>query len=216
MSGPVRYLLLALLAGAIVGIDQATKLSIVQSMRLNESIPIVPNLFSLTYIRNPGAAFGLLAGSSDAFRMVFFGVTSLFALALLGTILFRLPKKDWMGQLSIAGILGGAVGNLIDRLRYGEVIDFLDVYVDSYHWPAFNVADSAISIGVVFLIIHFAFEKKDVTLLPHESPRLPSRMLKKMRTGSLVVLLLAERARSEGARSTRAIEDQPGHPFERE
>ena len=170
MSGPVRYLLLALLAGAIVAIDQATKLSIVQSMRLNESIPIVPNLFSLTYIRNPGAAFGLLAGSSDAFRMVFFGVTSLFALALLGTILFRLPKKDWMGQLSIAGILGGAIGNLIDRLRYGEVIDFLDVYVESYHWPAFNVADSAISVGVVFLIIHFAFEKKDVPLLPHESP----------------------------------------------
>jgi signal peptidase II len=94
MHGSVRYLLLALLAGAIVTIDQATKLSIVQSMRLNESIPIVPNLFSLTYIRNPGAAFGLLAGSSDAFRMVFFGVTSLLALALLGTILFRLPKKD--------------------------------------------------------------------------------------------------------------------------
>ena len=97
MRGAVRYLLLALLAASIIAIDQATKLSIVQSMRLNESIPIIPNLFSLTYIRNPGAAFGLLAGSSDAFRMVFFGVTSLFALALLGTILFRLPKKDWMG-----------------------------------------------------------------------------------------------------------------------
>jgi signal peptidase II len=170
MSGPVRYLLLVVLAGAIVAIDQVTKLSIVQSMRLNESIPIVPNLFSLTYIRNPGAAFGLLAGSSDAFRMVFFGVTSLFAVALLGTILFRLPKNDWMGQLSIAGILGGAIGNLIDRFRYGEVIDFLDVYVGTYHWPAFNVADSAISVGVVFLIIHFAFEKKDLSLLPHETP----------------------------------------------
>jgi len=102
--------------------------------------------------------------------MVFFGVTSLFALALLGTILFRLPEKDWLGQLSIAGILGGAIGNLIDRLRYGEVIDFLDVYVGSYHWPAFNVADSAISVGVVFLIIHFAFEKKDEALLPQELP----------------------------------------------
>ena len=170
MRRPIRYLFLALLSVAIVMIDQATKLSIMQSMRLDESIPIVPNLFSLTYIRNPGAAFGLLAGSSNAFRMVFFGVTSLFALALLGTILFRLPEKDWMGQLSIAGILGGAIGNLIDRLRYGEVIDFLDVYVDSYHWPAFNVADSAISVGVVFLIIHFAFEKKKVPLLPHEFP----------------------------------------------
>jgi signal peptidase II len=162
MRRPFRYLLLALLAGTIVVVDQATKLSVMQSMRLHESIPIVPNLFSLTYIRNPGAAFGLLAGSSNAFRMVFFGVTSLFALALLGTILFRLPEKDWMGQFSIAGILGGAVGNLIDRLRFGEVIDFLDVYVDSYHWPAFNVADSAISVGVVFLMIHFAFEKKEM------------------------------------------------------
>ncbi len=169
-----RYGLLALLAGTIIVIDQVTKLSIMQSMRLHESIPIVQDFFSLTYIRNPGAAFGLLAGSSNAFRMVFFGVTSLIALGLLGTILFRLPEKDWVGQLSIAGVLGGAIGNLIDRLRYGEVIDFLDVYVNSYHWPAFNVADSAISVGVVFLIIHFAFEKKDESLLPQEFPPVSS------------------------------------------
>src|SRR5688572_32857865 len=160
MHGPLRYLLLGLLAGAIIAIDQATKLSIVQSMRLNESIPIVPNLFSLTYIRNPGAAFGLLAGSSNAFRMVFFGLTSIFALGLLGTILLRMPEQDWMGRVSVAGILGGAIGNLIDRLRFGEVIDFLDVYVENYHWPAFNVADSAITVGVIFLIVHFAFEKR--------------------------------------------------------
>lgn len=170
MRRSFRYLLLALLAGTIIVIDQVTKLSIMQSMRLHESIPIVQDFFSLTYIRNPGAAFGLLAGSSNAFRMVFFGVTSVLALVLLGTILFRLPEKDWVGQLSISGVLGGAIGNLIDRLRYGEVIDFLDVYVNSYHWPAFNVADSAISVGVVFLIIHFAFEKKDLPLLPQELP----------------------------------------------
>jgi len=163
----LRYLLLALVVGTVIVVDQLTKLSIMQNMRLHESIPIIPNLFSLTYIRNPGAAFGLLAGSSNAFRMLFFGITSLFALGLLGTILVRLPASDWTGQLSIAAILGGAIGNLIDRLRYGEVIDFLDVYIDTYHWPAFNVADSAISVGVVFLIIHFAFEKK-------EAPRVPS------------------------------------------
>ncbi|MCX5721391.1 MAG: signal peptidase II [Nitrospirae bacterium] len=170
MRRSFRYAFLALLAGTIIVIDQVTKLSIMQSMRLHESIPIVQDFFSLTYIRNPGAAFGLLAGSSNAFRMVFFGVTSLIALALLGTILFRLPEKDWVGQLSISGVLGGAIGNLIDRLRYGEVIDFLDVYVNSYHWPAFNVADSAISVGVVFLIIHFAFEKKDEALLSQGFP----------------------------------------------
>ena len=65
-----------------------------------------------------------------------------------------------MGQISVVAILGGAVGNLLDRLRYGEVIDFLDFYIEPYHWPAFNVADSAITVGVVFLILHFAFEKQ--------------------------------------------------------
>jgi signal peptidase II len=157
----LRNLLLASVTGAIVAFDQISKLYIMQTMRLHESIPIIPNLFSLTYIRNPGAAFGLLAGSSNAFRMVFFGLTSILALGLLGAILFRMPERDWVGRLSVAGILGGAVGNLIDRLRYGEVIDFLDVYVDSYHWPAFNVADSAITVGVLFLIVHFATEKKE-------------------------------------------------------
>lgn len=162
MNGALlRNLLLASVTGAVIVTDQITKLYIMQTMRLHESIPIVPNLFSLTYIRNPGAAFGFLAGSSNAFRMVFFGLTSLFALGLLGTILFRMPERDWVGRLSVAAILGGAVGNLIDRLRYGEVIDFLDVYVENYHWPAFNVADSAITVGVIFLIIHFAFEKKE-------------------------------------------------------
>lgn len=162
MNGPTfRNVLLASVTGIVIILDQLTKLHIMQTMRLHESIPIVPNLFSLTYIRNPGAAFGLLAGSSNAFRMVFFGLTSVFALVLLCTILFRMPERDWVGRLSVAGILGGAVGNLIDRLRYGEVIDFLDVYVETYHWPAFNVADSAITVGVIFLIIHFAFEKKD-------------------------------------------------------
>ena len=171
MSRSSRYLLLALLSITIIVADQVTKYWIVQSMRLHESIPIIPNLFSLTYIRNPGAAFGLLAGSSNAFRMIFFGLTSLFALALLGTILYRLPEKDWVGQVSIVGILGGAIGNLIDRLRFGEVIDFLDVYVESYHWPAFNVADSAITVGVLCLIVHFAFERQETGVpAPHLPP----------------------------------------------
>lgn len=162
----LRHLALASVTGSIIFLDQLTKQQVMQTMRLHESISIIPNLFSLTYIRNPGAAFGLLAGSSNAFRMVFFGLTSIFALGLLGTILLRMPEEDWVGRVSVAGILGGAIGNLIDRLRFGEVIDFLDVYVENYHWPAFNVADSAITVGVIFLIIHFAFEKKQ----PDPSP----------------------------------------------
>jgi len=156
----LRNLALSSVSGGIIFLDQLTKQQIMQSMRLHESIPIIPNLFSLTYIRNPGAAFGLLAGSSISFRMVFFGLTSIFALGLLGTILLRMPEEDWMGRISVAGILGGAIGNLVDRLRFGEVIDFIDVYIEHYHWPAFNVADSAITVGVIFLIVHFAFEKR--------------------------------------------------------
>lgn len=169
----LRRLALGSLTGSVIVTDQLSKLHIMQTMRLHESIPVIPNLFSLTYIRNPGAAFGLMAGSSNAFRMVFFGLTSVFALVLLGTILYRMPEREWMGRLSVAAILGGAVGNLIDRLRFGEVIDFLDVYIDNYHWPAFNVADSAITVGVIVLIIHFMFEKQDVPPVVPETPVAP-------------------------------------------
>ncbi len=172
-ASSLRNLALSLVTGSIILLDQLTKQQIMRTMRLHESIPIIPNLFSLTYIRNPGAAFGLLAGSSNAFRMVFFGLTSIFALGLLGTILLRMPEQDWVGRISVAGILGGAIGNLIDRLRYGEVIDFLDFYVENYHWPAFNVADSAITVGVIFLIIHFAFEKRMEPSTESESSSVP-------------------------------------------
>lgn len=161
MSRNARYLILAFLTVSTVVLDQVSKVQIMQTMRLHESIPIFPEFFSLTYIRNPGAAFGLLASSGQAFRLIFFGVTSVFALGLLGMIFFRLRQDDWVGQLSIAAILGGAIGNLLDRVRFGEVIDFLDFYINGYHWPAFNVADAAISVGVFFLILHFALDKKE-------------------------------------------------------
>lgn len=168
-SRATRYLILALVGLGTIVLDQITKAHIMQTMRLHESIPVIQNFFSLTYIRNPGAAFGILASSSNGFRMLFFGVMSLFALGLLVTIFLRLPQNDWVGQVFISGILGGAIGNLLDRLRFGEVIDFLDFYIDAYHWPAFNVADAAISVGVCFLIVHFAFEKKegDPAVQPH-------------------------------------------------
>ena len=173
MIQSIRYLLLASLSLAIVVLDQVTKVYVMETMRLHESIPVITNLFSITYIRNPGAAFGFLSSSSSSFRFVFFGLTSIFAVGLLGMIMVRMPKDDWMGRLSVAGILGGAIGNLLDRLRYGEVIDFLDFYVNGYHWPAFNVADSAITVGVIFLIIHFAFEKKPESSTASEPNSVP-------------------------------------------
>ncbi len=143
-----------------MALDQATKSYILHTMRLHESITIIQGYFSLTYIRNPGAAFGILSTSSSAFRLVFFFVTSVFALGLLGTIFYRLHPQDVWEQVTVSSIFGGAIGNLLDRVQYGEVIDFLDFSIKEYHWPAFNVADSAISVGVISLLVLFALDKK--------------------------------------------------------
>jgi signal peptidase II len=153
--------LMALIVSTILILDQLTKWQVTRTMRLHESISIIPDLFSITYIRNSGAAFGILAGSHSGFRLVFFGITSALALALLGTIYARLSPADWLGRVSVAAIFGGAVGNLIDRVRFGEVIDFLDFSLLGYHWPAFNVADAAITVGVCFLIGHFFLHKAE-------------------------------------------------------
>jgi len=159
-DGRRRYLLLVGVSLVLIALDQITKMFVMHTMHLHESIPVIPDFFNLTYIRNPGAAFGIFATTNSAFRLIFFVGTSIFALGLLGTIFYRLHDDDVWGQLTISSIFGGAIGNLIDRLRYGEVVDFLDFHISGYHWPAFNVADSAISIGVVSLLIIFALEKK--------------------------------------------------------
>lgn len=159
--GHKRHLsLMALIVFSVIVLDQLTKWLVTGAMRLHETIPIIPDLFSLTYIRKSGAAFGILAGSHAGFRLVFFGLTSVLALALLGTIYVRLSPADWIGQVSVASIFGGAAGNLIDRIRSGEVIDFLDFSLLGHHWPAFNVADAAITVGVCFLIGHFFTHKE--------------------------------------------------------
>ncbi len=157
----------------IVVLDQVTKRLVVQTMHLHDSIPVIPGLFNLTYIRNPGAAFGLFASTHSAFRFMFFVGASIVALGVLWTMFYRMKPDDRWGQLTIAGIVGGAVGNLIDRLRYGEVVDFLDVHMGGWHWPAFNVADSAISVGVVSLLILFALEKKPDGASSTSAPRDP-------------------------------------------
>ena len=167
-----RYGVLGFVVLAIIVVDQMTKAYIDGSMHLHQSISIIPGYFNLTYIRNPGAAFGIMGTMSSGFRIVFFFLTSILAMGLLITIFWRLDPRDWWGQLTIASIFGGAIGNFIDRLQYGEVIDFLDFYINGYHWPAFNVADSAISVGVVSLLLLFAFEKRKPDLTPQEDSQL--------------------------------------------
>jgi len=142
------------LLAVIVAFDQLTKFIVDRTMPLHYSIPVIENLFSLTYIRNTGAAFGIFAGSAAAFRLPFLIVFSLVAIGFVVAMLRRLPERETGLITALAFILGGAVGNLIDRFAYGEVIDFLDFYWSGYHWPAFNVADSFITMGVAITVYY--------------------------------------------------------------
>lgn len=145
---------------ALLGIivDQLTKIYIDRSMQLFDSIPVMENFFHITYVRNRGAAFSFLSNAS--WRLPFFILVSIIA-TLVILIAFRKLRDDQkLGQISLAMIFSGAVGNLIDRVRLGEVIDFLDVHWYRHHWPAFNVADSLICVGVFLLAIDMILEEK--------------------------------------------------------
>ena len=143
----------AWVGGSVILLDQISKIYIDSAFHLHESLPVIPQFFSITYVRNPGAAFGIFASQSALFRTVLFTGVSIAALVFLFLMLYQAPKEDRWQMTALSLLLGGAVGNLLDRLRMGEVIDFLDFYIGTYHWPAFNVADSAISIGVTLLLL---------------------------------------------------------------
>jgi len=130
-------------------------------MPLHHSIPIIDGFFSLTYIRNTGAAFGIFSGSHEVFRRPFLIGVSILAIGFILVMLKRLRDGETGLATALAFILGGAIGNLIDRIVYGEVIDFLDVYWAHYHWPAFNVADSFITIGVAITLFYLIRAKDD-------------------------------------------------------
>ena len=144
---------------AVVLLDQVTKIVVDRTLPLNQSAPVIGNLFSLTYIRNTGAAFGFLAESNEFFRRTFLISFSVAAIGFILIMLRRLAESEKALITALSFILSGAVGNLIDRIVYGEVIDFLDFYWSGYHWPAFNFADSFITIGVVVILFRLATAK---------------------------------------------------------
>jgi signal peptidase II len=146
------------IALGVVLLDQATKLLVVRSMRLGQSIPLIPGFLDFTFVLNPGAAFSLLATMPDGVRNPFFIVISLAAVVLILVYRTRYLLGDRLASVGLGLILGGAVGNLIDRVRYGVVLDFLDAHIYQYHWPVFNVADSAISVGVGLMLLQMLLE----------------------------------------------------------
>lgn len=157
----------------VVVCDQLSKVWILQNFTLYDSTVIIPGFFNLTFLRNTGAAFGMFAGHAAWWRQLFFIGVAVIALVVILFMQRKLGPQNPMYTISLGFIGGGAIGNLIDRVLYGSVIDFLDVYIGSHHWPAFNVADSAITVGVcIFLLTQFLEDrkaKKDKTTNPHIS-----------------------------------------------
>lgn len=136
-------------------LDQLVKLWALGRLQPGVPIPVLDDIFHLTLTFNPGVAFGFLGTVGPAWRWLV-GLLSLVALAVLGSLAVRLlPDGDWWTASGLGLIFGGAVGNLLDRVRFGAVVDFLDVHWGNYHWPAFNLADSGITVGVAVLVIHF-------------------------------------------------------------
>jgi signal peptidase II len=154
-----KYIRLVVIGGIIVIIDQFTKFFIVKYLPLHDSVPVVSGLFNIIHIKNPGGAFGLLANLTPGMRTFIFLFISSLAVGLILYFYLKTPvNQNWLAA-GFALIFGGAIGNLIDRIRFGVVTDFLDFYISKYHWPAFNVADSAITVGIGIFIFHLLFKK---------------------------------------------------------
>jgi len=154
-----QYITFTGAAGLIVLVDQIVKAIVLKSVPLYHSIPVIPGFFNITHIHNPGGAFGFLADNSSHWRFVLFTLASIVAIGLVFYFYSKLPPGYAWLRAGLTLIFGGAVGNLIDRLRFKEVIDFLDFYLGALHYPAFNVADSAITIGILIFIYHILFNK---------------------------------------------------------
>jgi len=147
---PKRSLLIAL---AVLLLDRITKWAISQTIPLEDAVNIIPGFFRLTHLENTGAAFSLFADSPSPFRTTLLVGFSVAALAVVSVLLWKDRNRFHSGTLALSLILGGAIGNLWDRLSDGKVTDFLDFYIGAHHWPPFNIADSAIVVGALLLLL---------------------------------------------------------------
>lgn len=165
MTGPKArnaYIVAALTTLLGVGLDQLTKYIVVQKIPFHGEIPVIPGFFNLVYIRNKGSAFGFLSGSQYGFAPILFLLLTVVATIFVVYLLYRNIRENWSItiSISISLILGGALGNLVDRIRSGSVVDFLDVYVKSTHWPSFNLADTFITAGGILLLANLLFSPR--------------------------------------------------------
>lgn len=153
-------LIFLLLVALVAAADQITKALVSADIPLDRGIEVIPGILNLVHARNPGAAFGMLADAGAHWRPVFFIVISVAALAVIVRLLAGSSRTEWrlLGGYSL--FFAGALGNLVDRIRFGEVVDFIDVHVGAWHWPAFNVADAALCAGSALFLLHFLWDRR--------------------------------------------------------
>lgn len=145
---------------SIVIIDQVTKFLVIQRLPLYEDVPLISGLLSLQHVRNSGAVFGFLSGAQIPGKPYVFALMSAIALGALTYYARTIPREERLPRFALSLVIGGAIGNLIDRIRFGYVVDFVKMYWETHVWPNYNVADSAISIGLVLLVID-SFRPRD-------------------------------------------------------
>jgi signal peptidase II len=144
--------LVSSVAALTILIDQISKQLILNTFRPGEVLPVIPGFFNLTLTLNPGAAFGLWSNLPGGWREFALGVSITLAIVAVCIFLLHPNCQSTLARVSLSAVLGGAIGNIIDRCTYGSVVDFLDFYLGSYHWPAFNIADSAIFMGIMVVV----------------------------------------------------------------
>lgn len=154
-----KYRLLLAVAMLAVILDQVGKYLIIAHVDMYETITVIPGFFNIVHVRNPGAAFGLFANQAPMIRNIVLISASVVAMVVILYLFHQTPATYPLLSAGFAMILGGAAGNLIDRIRWGRVVDFLDLHLGSFHWPAFNIADSSISVGIVIFAYYIIFRK---------------------------------------------------------
>jgi len=157
------------ISAVIIVLDAVTKWLVSANITLHDAITVVPNLFSIVHVRNTGAAFGIGANADSRIIPLLLNGGAIAVFCVVVVYALRSAVTDRLLQTGLHLILGGAIGNLLDRFRFGYVVDFLDVYVRGHHWPAFNVADSAICIGIGLLFLDMRKKPETTAAAPAES-----------------------------------------------
>jgi signal peptidase II len=177
----IKWIVLLVVVTGVVGLDQVTKswAQDVLQRDLDQRVTVIDGYLALSYVRNPGAAWGFLARSSESFRRPFFLAVSVVAMGFILYLFLRLERGQRLLLAALCLVMGGAIGNFIDRLRYSYVIDFIDFHVErEFKWPTFNIADVAITVGVMFLfaemfILPFVRRRRAMTAPAQRYPTAP-------------------------------------------